>query len=118
MENDVLRNKIAPWQEHGRWFHGLWDFATNKFIECDSFITDHCDIAAQSNTETIYVKDHIGEIADLKVVLRDPLTIGSTTNFSFDTIRMTNLGYMGRSFASTVPTKGTMDVYIFVVFNK
>lgn len=118
MQNDMLKNTIAPWQEKGRWYHGLWDFSTNSFSECDKFITDHCDIAIQSNVASIYVKDHIGEIADVKEILREPLTIASSTNLAFDNIRMTTLGYMGRIIASTVPTAGEMDVYVFIVFKK
>lgn len=33
MENDILKNKIAPWQEKGRWYHGVFDFSTGDFIK-------------------------------------------------------------------------------------
>ena len=44
MENDVLKNKIAPWQEKGRWYKGVYEFdGTNYKIhsdESDQFLVD------------------------------------------------------------------------------
>lgn len=42
MENDVLKNKIAPWQEKGRWYHGFLNVITGQPIanKTDSFLND------------------------------------------------------------------------------
>ena len=57
MQNDVLKNNIVPWQEKGRWYHGLWDTSTDSFIteKTDSFINDHCTVSNISGVYYLFV---------------------------------------------------------------
>ena len=115
MENDVLKNKIAPWQETGRWYH----------IACDSNGTTwtldqiHCDpLPNLIITGSQYIipfddVDHV--IIDIKVkVVGTPLsTIDFTTYYGV------RLAASPNRYAIRLPDptslNGHVDIWIFVV---
>lgn len=51
MQNDMLKNTIAPWQEKGRWFHGVADCTTKQLIKekTDAFLFDNCILSVFSS---------------------------------------------------------------------
>lgn len=70
MENDVLKNKIAPWQEKGRWYHGVLNKYYNGFetAETDQFLIDNFGIGVNGGYSYLRETsaDHKYNILDMK----------------------------------------------------
>ena len=119
MQNDVLKNKIAPWQEKGRWYHGLWNIGTNAF---DADETDdellHGDYSLSMISNTEYIRPNS---ADRKIIYvvnkwRSPLTIGSNQTINIGSHRVFTAGVIGIGFAPSLSnSSGLVDVWLFIV---
>lgn len=122
MENDVLKNKIVPWQEKGRWYHGLWDYSTGKFdpTETDSILMDSniFELTSDGTTKLIYplpFNNQRYSIVDVKYKPRDSVVVTANANSSIGMIRTTTTGATGRGFARyTGITKGKADIWFFM----
>lgn len=70
MQNDMLKNNVAPWQENGRWYHATVKFDANagawKVIQNESDDTGSMIIAA--NFYLIFFNDKNHVILDYKIV--------------------------------------------------
>ena len=69
MQNDVLKNEIAPWQEKGRWYHVHQTESGFDSANTDQFILDHCTTSA-SGTYWIFNDPKI-KIVDFHFVIHD-----------------------------------------------
>ena len=112
MQNDVLKNEIAPWQEKGRWYHGVYDYATSSFIadQTDDLINQNGSVSNVGTAIVLSVTDHI--IHDVKASTKD-VTIGSAQT----------LTYMGRRYYTSgkfsviigpTSTTGTNEFWAFI----
>ena len=71
MQNDVLKNEIAPWQEKGRWYHEVVesDGSTWSIITNESDNTSDLTIAGARFLVLFNDIDH--KFIDLKILLRN-----------------------------------------------
>ena len=115
MENDVLKNKIAPWQEKGRWYHGVVDPVTSSFVneKTDKFILDNFTLYSSSSSSIYLNPSDIKYKGLLSVVLiSDNFTrAGSTTVANY---YMTGTGKQ-MVLASPSGTAGTCEFWAFIV---
>ena len=120
MENDVLKNKIAPWQEKGRWYHGLWNLATNAFesVETDAELLSS-DYEIQVSAYTAYLNPKIDiKKAIIKAVLkqRSAVTMPAAHTANIGNHRFYANGTVGMAFApSSASSSGLFDVWLFIV---
>ena len=121
MQNDVLKNTIAPWQEKGRWYHGVYDVVTNSLIsgKTDEFLLTNFIISNAGGSKILNVlnantEDLKLQIIDCKYILRD------MTN-SYGTGDATHEGYYfvtnkrGVAIAPSGLTAGTSEFWVFIV---
>lgn len=111
MENDVLKNKIAPWQEEGRWYK-----IRIKSLQLDQNESDpnfNAYFSASSNY--IYLPPKF-VLCDYKMIY-DDFTVTSDTNIN-PVIRLNSAGRIGFStghVAATI-TDISFTVYVFGYF--
>ena len=118
MENDVFKNKIAPWQEKGRWYHikldsnGIIQSETDTFIKNNFFLDASGAFWRIGQTSSSYnIKPH--RILNIIIRESDDYAISSNT-----TINVSDYIYAtGRNFKylSAIPATGTIDVWLFIV---
>lgn len=124
MQNDMLKNTVAPWQEKGRWYHGVWDYSTRKFDpdKSDPVLLDTSlfEITGDGGANvTIYPLKVNGKrysIIDVKYKALNAVTVSSNNNTSIGAIRTTTLGSTGRIFArsSAGISGGRADIWLFM----
>lgn len=115
MENDVLRNKIAPWQEKGRWYHGLVDIATHSFDASftDELLMNEFTILSVGSTWHLAPKTNVTkQILDVKIRCHE-VTSSSTASININTYyyadaRRTYFIY------PNVFTAGEIDIWAFL----
>ena len=115
MQNMTLKNELAPWQEKGRWYHGVYNCGNGAFIsdETDPLILTFT-VATTSSVRYIYTDDPDIVIAEVIVIPKGTVTIGTNAAASPGAIRLTTDGNIGRAFCPTGAT-GELDVYLFVI---
>ena len=115
MENDVLRNKIAPWQEKGRWYHAHLTENGLDTLHSDKFINDNFTISSISTAITLNNTDYT--IIDFKYRINKS-TIIANTSISLNKVVMTN----GREYVNFIRCDAfsvfDCDIYIFICDNK
>ena len=122
MENDVLKNKIAPWQEKGRWYHGVVNTASNTLVsdETDKFINDNCSLLANAGTMFIGFSGNFGDdstyynILDLKS-LNSGLTNSMGSGATIPYMYYRNNGNAYFPLYTGYATAGIVEFWIFVV---
>ena len=123
MQNDVLKNEIAPWQEKGRWYHGVWDIVNKAWIpdKTDAFLLDNNNVAYSETAGVayMYLLDKTKQFYDIKYITIDDVVPGSATNLPIGTRRMTPGGYTGIAFSlyssgSPAITDGLCELYFFI----
>lgn len=112
MQNDVLKNNIAPWQEQGRWYHATvscngttWKIETAKSDE-------HFKNLSIVSTNYLVVSNNVKEIPLTFEVIFDANFPGSITysktlyygNIRHDIILPSAASYVGEA-----------DVWVFIV---
>lgn len=117
MQNDVLKNEIAPWQEKGRWYHGLWDGTLQAFDpnESDDYLLNGgFSITTISNVMYIFPPNsYLHPIIDVKLFPHEMVAIPSTANFTVGSRRASSSGGFGIAFMqNTITSK--IDVWFFV----
>ena len=112
MENDVLKNKIAPWQEKGRWYHGLYDTATKNFITPYSDEIFHTMAFDEASTHVYLKTDYI--IKDCVVFPDGPLTVQASTTLELGRHRVLTGGEWEVSISNNQIKAGLIHVYIFI----
>lgn len=118
MQNDMLKNTIAPWQEKGRWYHGVFDTATFSFVteKTDKFILDNLTtIYAAPNRYLLPGTDKEKYvILDLKIIspkLTNSLGSGTISTYYYYT-SSGKLGYV--LYPSNYVTAGLIEFWVFV----
>lgn len=122
MQNDMLKNNIAPWQEKGRWYHGVWDYSTDSFDpdETDSILLDTnlFEYTQDGGTKVIYpllVNNKRYAIIDIKYKARGSITVTGNNTSQVGAIRTTTTGATGRGFARYgTATDGKADIWFFM----
>ena len=113
MENDVLKNKIVPWQEKGRWYHGAWDISAQNWItdETDEPLT-HLSPTVSANIYYLYPTTDEFVFIDSKIIPRGKTEMSSSASAYM--IRFSTTGKLGVPIAPS-GTSGIVDVYIFAI---
>lgn len=109
MENDVLKNKIAPWQEKGRWYH--FRFENGQINTAKS---DPIPYTWTSGSPYFFLTGLT--VIDSKVVIENIDTdVFTTTQVISNDIRSTNTGLVGVRLGATYAQLNgvTFDLYIF-----
>ena len=119
MQNDMLKNNIAPWQEKGRWYHGVWDIENAVFLtnETDPELLSN-DYAFSMITNTEFIRPTVDnkKILDAKTLYRSPLSIGSNQTVFEGSHRVFTAGVCGIGFCvGGSGHKGFADVWFFIV---
>lgn len=112
MENDVLKNKIAPWQEKGRWVHGIYDYADSAFIasETDELLMNSGVVSTVGAVIVFSVVDH--PVLDVKVQTKD-VTITLELPVPFMNRRYYTSGKYVTVIGPTSDT-GTLEIWAFI----
>ena len=115
MQNDMLKNTIAPWQEKGRWYH-LRLISDGSTWTIDKDHTD--DFLSSSSIQSSYYLDLgiKGCVVDFKMIEEPGTTVSSLLLKYVNAfmIRMTSTGYSVQlSYATSVT--GTCDLYFYIV---
>ena len=116
MENDVLRNKIAPWQEKGRWYHGKVDLTgTPAFIteQTDKFLLDNTVIGASTGDILVVGKTNKIHFIDTKFKLNNYTRASASANYFV--LYYYADGREGSTIAPAGATTGTTEFWVFVV---
>ena len=111
MQNDVLKNEIAPWQEKGRWYKARVTEAGIDTDHSDQFMIDYFQISLNSNYVKLNSPNHI--IIDYKIVYN--YQESTTENFGTFGYRTYSDGCTGIQWSK--PTNYNVldcDVYLFV----
>ena len=112
MQNDVLKNNIAPWQEKGRWYHGVWDMSVPGWIteETDDIFLLYT-VSVSSYMQYIYPDTAKLIVIDSKIIPRGKLVIPNAVGtFVY---RFATTGNNAVPIAP-VGTSGIVDVYVFI----
>ena len=112
MQNDVLKNKIVPWQKKGRWVHGIYDYADSAFItsETDQILIDSGSVSSFGSSVVFSVTGY--DVLDLKVKT-DGVTINSAATVSFMSRRYYTTGKFATIIGPTSAT-GTLEIWAFI----
>lgn len=123
MQNDMLKNDIAPWQEKGRWYHGVFDCATHQ-LKSDK--TDDLLLSSNftiMNVGTQYMIGANGSFGDesTKYVILDcvihtaryPNVMGSGSNLGTPYIYKS--GVIFYPIAVTYMSSGEVEFWCFIV---
>ena len=114
MENDVLKNKMAPWQEKGRWYHAtVKSDGTNWTIVNDE--TDAELRGSVLSNRYITLTDKTKTVIDFKIKFHNhaagTINLQGAGNFN---LRYTPTSvYLYMSLASDYV--GTFDAWFFIV---
>ena len=118
MQNDVLKNEIAPWQEKGRWYHGVWDIATAAFEtdKTDNYILTQLDIVIGSSAAYAHCKKSTDRLITSVLQAVDKITASTTVQGTINILRIRPQGDIGLAFAPVNAgiTAGKYDIYIFI----
>lgn len=115
MQNDVLKNNIAPWQEKGRWYHGIIDCATNAFItaDCDDVIKNEF-LLFQSGISYLVEKKQTSDRVIIDYVWRDNKKSNpATQTITQKAIRYNTSGTVDLYISTSSYPDGTVDFWIF-----
>ena len=118
MENDVLKNRIVPWQEKGRWYHGIYDNSAASLIndKTDQYIIDNFTLntstsyiflGPESGQENIKILDIVFELHNVTAGNNQILNLGANKYVS-------TTGFMKPSISHTSFTAGTVEFWMFV----
>lgn len=116
MENDVLKNEIAPWQEKGRWYHAVFDVPTKTFIPelSDEYMTNsNFHFTAYSGALVILPADEKKIIMDYKMIPIDRVT---STGLWYQYYRIQtsmDIPKMGLSFIAE-DYAGRIELFLFI----
>ena len=118
MQNTTIHNKIVPWEEHGRWYHGTFDFSTQSFIQTETdpeLLTYEIETLSTGNVALIPDSTDI-TICDAKMIPRESLTTtANNSSLNLGHIRYRADEKTGMFFATTGITAGICDYYFFIV---
>ena len=119
MENDVLKNKIAPWQEHGRWYHGVIDFTTNQFDrdKTDEFLLSKGSLSTAGGYFYVGFDQSLTDyhIVDLKRIFHNNV-IASATTVTEAYLMRTN-GTVTVRMCAANSSVGACEFWIFAYIN-
>lgn len=114
MQNDVLKNEIAPWQEKGRWYHGVVDPTTPAFItdRTDKYVIDHFTLLTSG--QNIYLNPDSNEIIGLDSIIK------ISADFARSSTNVLNKYYATSTqkqlvLCSPTGTAGTCEFWAFIV---
>ena len=116
MQNDMLKNNIAPWQEKGRWYHGKIDLATKTFMqdECDSYIIDN--FILQSASQNYYIGADVGKGYIMPISLQCVYhNVNSAATYFANNMYMTAGGIVRLGIFPVGINSGTLEFWIFIV---
>ena len=80
MQNDMLKNTVAPWEEKGQWYHGEYDCTSGKLIRerTDKFILDTFTFTTISGVVCLYTTNNKVKGLQSIIKLIDGYTASST----------------------------------------
>lgn len=124
MQNDVLKNNIAPWQEKGRWYHGVYDATNLTFIseKTDEFIKDSFELIQVPNTYVAVLRAKLNQTPDVKFF--EPISasykcsgvvVPSTTSAPHSYYQAA--GRRGIVVGPAGANSGISEFWVFVVYN-
>ena len=113
MENDVLKNRIVPWQEKGRWYHGIYDPVSQQLIteKCDPELLTNFTVRIASNL--VYISHNIKPIIDIKIKSEYNVPPDSVQNVQIGVRRHYTDGTIGLLFCDT-RLKSKTEFWLFV----
>ena len=121
MENDVLRNKIVPWQEKGRWYHGVIDAVSHTFIteKTDKFLLDSNKIRQTlGSTSGVYILASTSinvKILDIKIKLSNDFVCANGIFPTSNLFVYSGMNGTGYGVYPSSATAGSCEVWVFIV---
>jgi len=114
MQNDMLKNNIAPWQEKGRWYHGVFDCTSHTLDtnKTDIEIINNFTFTTISNWYCLYQASNKYDILDIHRKFKN-YTSGSTSGIS--EFYITSSGVICPAIAQSSSTAGTVEFWIFLL---
>lgn len=114
MENDVLKNKIEPWQEKGRWYKCTIINNQIDTQKTDQFIVDNFEIFISGTAKHLRSKAN----TDLKIldyiVYHKNTTTTTSACFVTKTFLTDNSKRAGVRYAEN-PITGELEVFLFII---
>ena len=113
MQNDVLKNNIAPWQEKGRWYHAHITETGLDTDNTDKFFTDNFSVSASSG----YVNCNNASISivDYEFIINSVTSDGTLRNMYKQFGVRTNDTQRIVIHQPNQFTKIDMDLYVFII---
>ena len=117
MQNDILKNNIAPWQEKGRWYHASIDAATKTIItdDTDSFLTNNVTVGSVYGSITFRIDNPKYQVVDYKYypknVVYSAAQAITTTRYYYPT------GEVLYTTIANTATSGTVELWVFITKN-
>lgn len=117
MQNDVLKNKIAPWQEKGRWYHLRFNIDGEDGIYIDH---DNSDPIFH-DSEMIYtgieiVISNIDQVVDMRYIVTSTSTPVYDESFL---IYSNGYNFQNKRFNLVIHSDGVstgyVDLYLYIV---
>ena len=111
MQNDVLKNEIAPWQEKGRWYHAHITESGVDSVNTDQYLLDNVTFA----NDLIHLESSTACLVDYKIITRGVDTNNNTRTFYIQ------FGYRGNNkMRGLMPnlsqfTAIDFDIWLFIV---
>lgn len=117
MQNDMLKNNIAPWQDKGQWYH--------LKVESDgsawSILYDESDERFQNSVVAsgYYIriiddklKNYEESIIDIKVKINAPMTAATLYSTNYNIYLTTTIQHVVLNAANNIT--GTVDIWLFI----
>ena len=124
MQNDMLKNNIAPWQEKGRWYHGVADAVNHTFIadKTDDFILNNFTLVLLSSCYCLTANGNLGDDVASNSIIDVKLRFSGLGNSYGSGQSAISYFYKNGTYAwPIIPsgiTSGVIEFWAFIVLNK
>lgn len=117
MQNDMLKNNVAPWQEKGRWYHGCISMTSNPRnwinAKTDKLLLDELTVLISGDTIRVSTTNGNIRIMDAKMKTSKDYTRFTASSINLGSIFVDANGAQTANCGVT-GSAGEIDVWFFI----